>query len=76
MQLRRERTEERRKMFQMADRRRRVGSGDSGDFENCTFGKWKKLLPMLPNSKSFDTEFSSKENDTAAEKNTNKNKGR
>ncbi|GLV33912.1 Transmembrane channel-like [Carabus blaptoides fortunei] len=72
MQLRRERTEERRKMFQMADRRRRGASGDSVDFENGAFGKWKKLLPMLPNTKSFDTEYSSKGNDIAVEKNNTK----
>lgn len=75
MQLRRERTEERRKMFQIADRRRRNGSGDSAD-DSTPFGKWKKLLPMLPNSKSFDADTSGKENDVPVGKEENKNKGK
>lgn len=77
MQLRRERTEERKKMFQLADRRRN-GSGDSGEMDGTPFGKWKKLLPMLPNSKSFDgdTSGTGKENDRVVEKQeANKNKG-
>lgn len=52
-QLRRERTEERRKMFQIADKRRRNGSQGSGDLNN-PFGKWKKLLQTLPSTKSID----------------------
>lgn len=43
IQLRRERTEERRKMFQMVDKRARKGSKDS----ETPFAKWKKLLPDL-----------------------------
>lgn len=59
-------------MFQIADRRRRNGSADSGD-DNTPFGKWKKLLPMLP-AKSFDGDVSSKENEDLCNKDT-KNKG-
>ncbi|XP_022904331.2 transmembrane channel-like protein [Onthophagus taurus] len=54
IQLRRERTEERRKMFQIVDRRRRVGSLGSGEIGHNPFGKWKKLLNALPSGKSFD----------------------
>ncbi|RZC36461.1 transmembrane channel-like protein 3 [Asbolus verrucosus] len=55
IQLRRERTEERRKMFQIADKRRRRSSGGSGEFSNTPFAKWKKLLGTMPNNgKSFD----------------------
>nr|XP_023025847.1 transmembrane channel-like protein 2 isoform X1 [Leptinotarsa decemlineata] len=54
IQLRRERTEERRKMFQMTDRRRRVGSGESNDLSNTPFSKWKKVLGDLPSGKSLD----------------------
>ncbi|XP_048525365.1 transmembrane channel-like protein [Dendroctonus ponderosae] len=51
-QLRRERTEERRKMFQLADRRRRGGSGESAD--QTPFSKWKKILGNLPTTQSCD----------------------
>ncbi|XP_050312328.1 transmembrane channel-like protein isoform X2 [Anthonomus grandis grandis] len=51
-QLRRERTEERRKMFQLADRRRRGASGESTD--QTPFSKWKKLLGNLPNNRSCE----------------------
>ncbi|VEN35189.1 unnamed protein product [Callosobruchus maculatus] len=54
IQLRKERTEERRKMFQIADRRRKGGSGESADLPNAPFNKWKKLLNNLPNARSFD----------------------
>ncbi|KAF5303691.1 hypothetical protein FQR65_LT00835 [Abscondita terminalis] len=54
IQLRQERTEERRKMFQIADRRRRGGSGGSGGLENTPFTKWKKLIHSLPTAKSTD----------------------
>ncbi|KAK4877203.1 hypothetical protein RN001_009709 [Aquatica leii] len=54
IQLRQERTEERRKMFQIADRRRRTGSGGSGGLENTPFAKWKKLIHSLPTAKSTD----------------------
>nr|CAI5867066.1 unnamed protein product [Callosobruchus analis] len=54
IQLRKERTEERRKMFQIADRRRKGGSGESGDLPNAPFNKWKTLLNNLPNARSFD----------------------
>ncbi|CAH1999424.1 unnamed protein product [Acanthoscelides obtectus] len=54
IQLRKERTEERRKMFQIADRRRKGGSGESTDLPNAPFNKWKKLLNNLPNARSFD----------------------
>lgn len=40
IQLRRERTEERRKMFQLVDKKNRKGSGDSD-----AFSKWKNILP-------------------------------
>ncbi|KAF7284667.1 hypothetical protein GWI33_021851 [Rhynchophorus ferrugineus] len=52
IQLRRERTEERRKMFQMVDRRRRCGSGESND--QTPFSRWKKLIGNLPNTRSCD----------------------
>ncbi|CAH1179502.1 unnamed protein product [Phaedon cochleariae] len=54
IQLRRERTEERRKMFQLVDRRRRGGSGESNELSNTPFNKWKKLLGNLPGGKSMD----------------------
>lgn len=41
-------------MFQIADRRRRGGSGGSGDLENTPFAKWKKLIGNLPSGKSMD----------------------
>ncbi|KAJ8915787.1 hypothetical protein NQ315_004599 [Exocentrus adspersus] len=53
IQLRRERTEERRKMFQIVDRRR-GGSGESNELSNTPFTKWKKLIGSLPGGKSFD----------------------
>ncbi|KAL0851756.1 hypothetical protein ABMA28_000068 [Loxostege sticticalis] len=53
IQLRRERTEERRKMFQLADTRRRVGSSA---MDNTPFARWKKALPTLPTSKSIDSD--------------------
>lgn len=43
IQLRRERTEERRKMFQMVNKRARKESKDS----EMPLAKWKKLLPEL-----------------------------
>ncbi|XP_030761789.1 transmembrane channel-like protein 2 [Sitophilus oryzae] len=52
IQLRRERTEERRKMFEMVDRRRRCGSGESND--QTPFSKWKKLIGNLPSTRSCD----------------------
>lgn len=54
IQLKKERTEERRKMFQLADRRRRGGSGESNELSNTPFNKWKKLLGNLPSGKSLD----------------------
>ncbi|XP_034839613.1 transmembrane channel-like protein isoform X1 [Maniola hyperantus] len=53
IQLRRERTEERRKMFQLADTRRR---GGSSSIDNTPFARWKKALPSLPISKSIDSD--------------------
>ncbi|CAH1647394.1 unnamed protein product [Spodoptera littoralis] len=53
IQLRRERTEERRKMFQLADTRRR---GGSSSIDNTPFARWKKALPSLPMSKSIDSD--------------------
>ncbi|KOB70687.1 Transmembrane channel-like protein [Operophtera brumata] len=53
IQLRRERTEERRKMFQLADTRRRAGSSA---MDNTPFARWKKALPSLPLSKSIDSD--------------------
>ncbi|XP_049885402.1 transmembrane channel-like protein [Pectinophora gossypiella] len=53
IQLRRERTEERRKMFQLADTRRRAGSSA---LDNTPFARWKKALPALPLSKSIDSD--------------------
>ncbi|CAH0577839.1 unnamed protein product [Chrysodeixis includens] len=53
IQLRRERTEERRKMFQLADTRRRAGSSA---MDNTPFARWKKALPSLPMSKSIDSD--------------------
>lgn len=52
-QLRKERTVERRKMFQIADRRRRGGSEGSNEGQN-PFVKWKKLLQTFPSGKSLD----------------------
>ncbi|KAL1516978.1 hypothetical protein ABEB36_000803 [Hypothenemus hampei] len=54
VQLRRERTVERRKMFQLADRRRRGGSGESTD--QTPFSKWKKLLSNLPSNAHQESE--------------------
>lgn len=59
-------------MFQLADRRRRAGSGGSCD--QTPFSKWKKLLGNLPNNRSCDdtrlesddivaTQFEEKEED-------------
>ena len=45
IQLRRERTEERRKMFQMVNKRGRKESKEDGG--ETPFSKWKKLLPEL-----------------------------
>ncbi|KAJ8978854.1 hypothetical protein NQ317_004465 [Molorchus minor] len=53
IQLHRERTEERRKMFQIVDRRR-GGSGESNELSNTPYAKWNKFLVALPNAKSFD----------------------
>ncbi|XP_060809817.1 transmembrane channel-like protein [Amyelois transitella] len=44
-QLRRERTEERRKMFKLADTRVRAGSAA---IDSTPFSRWKKALPSLP----------------------------
>lgn len=40
-------------MFQLADTRRRTGSSN---VENTPFSRWKKALPALPVSKSFDSD--------------------
>lgn len=61
-------------MFQIADRRRRNGSADSGD-DNTPYGKWKKLLPMLPN-KSFDGDVSSGNPEEVSKEKDNKSKGK
>ncbi|GBP97586.1 hypothetical protein EVAR_70341_1, partial [Eumeta japonica] len=53
IQLRRERTEERRKVFQIADTRRRVGSAE---MDTTPFARWKKALPSLTLSKSIDSD--------------------
>jgi len=45
VQLRRERTEERRKMFQMVDRKAEGGDKDGND---ALLSRWKKILPTLP----------------------------
>ncbi|KAG5898186.1 hypothetical protein JTB14_013229 [Gonioctena quinquepunctata] len=78
IQLRRERTEERRKMFQMSDRRRRVGSGESNELSNTPFSKWKKVLGTLPSGKSMDETTPKQELDDIQEpsKEENGNKGR
>ncbi|XP_073957195.1 transmembrane channel-like protein isoform X2 [Choristoneura fumiferana] len=52
IQLRRERTEERRKMFQMVDTRRKGQSA----MDNTPFARWKKALPGLPMGKSIDSD--------------------
>lgn len=67
-------------MFQMADRRRRGGSGESNEFGNTAYTKWKKLLGTLPNAKSLD-ESPKQDNDdvpdeSKEEKNENKGKGK
>lgn len=41
-------------MFQLADRRRRGGSGESNELSNAPFNKWKKLIGNLPSGKSLD----------------------
>ncbi|XP_017769171.1 PREDICTED: transmembrane channel-like protein 3 [Nicrophorus vespilloides] len=69
IQLRRERTEERRKMFQIADRRRR----GSGEF-NAPFSKWKRILHGLPSGKSFD-ETPKQESEVIPEEKGMTNKG-
>lgn len=51
--MRRERTEERRKMFQIADTRRK---GGSCAMDNTPFARWKRALPALPLSKSIDSD--------------------
>ncbi|XP_063632944.1 transmembrane channel-like protein [Cydia splendana] len=51
IQLRRERTEERRKMFQLADTRRKGTAMD-----NTPFARWKKALPGFPLGKSIDSD--------------------
>lgn len=53
IQLRRERTEERRKMFQLADTKRRTGLSS---IDNTPFARWKKALPSFPMSKSIDSD--------------------
>ncbi|XP_024945127.1 transmembrane channel-like protein 3 [Cephus cinctus] len=50
IQLRQERTEERRKMFQRAEKRQEV--------HETPFVRWKKILPVLPSSKSADIAIS------------------
>lgn len=47
--MRRERTEERKKMFQMASRRKRGGSD-----VDSTFAKWKRILSDVPSTKLSD----------------------
>lgn len=46
-----ERTEERRKMFQIAKTKKGESIG-SGEFANTPFAKWKKLLSELPSNKN------------------------
>jgi hypothetical protein len=45
VQLRQERTEERRKMFQLVDRRAEGGTGAAND---NLLSRWRKILPVLP----------------------------
>lgn len=54
VQLRQERTEERRKMFRIAGKRKRAGSSGSGGLDNNPFAKWKKLIQDLPAARSVD----------------------
>lgn len=49
-----ERTEERRKVFQIA----KTKKGDSGEFANTPFAKWRKLLKELPSSRQASKQFS------------------
>ncbi|CAH2247433.1 jg4991 [Pararge aegeria aegeria] len=72
IQLRRERTEERRKMFQLADTRRR---GGSSSIDNTPFARWKKALPTLPISKSIDSDDRKTAMDENRESKTVKKKG-
>ncbi|XP_023937963.2 transmembrane channel-like protein [Bicyclus anynana] len=72
IQLRRERTEERRKMFQLADTRRR---GGSSSIDNTPFARWKKALPSLPISKSIDSDDRKTTFDEGKESKTVKKKG-
>lgn len=48
-----ERTEERRKVFQIA-KTKKGGSMGSAEFANTPFAKWRKLLSELPSSKNED----------------------
>lgn len=48
-----ERTEERRKVFQIA-KTKKAGSMGSAEFANTPFAKWRKLLSELPSSRNED----------------------
>ncbi|XP_068630050.1 transmembrane channel-like protein [Battus philenor] len=72
IQLRRERTEERRKMFQLADTRRRTGSSV---IDNTPFSRWKKALPSLPVSKSIESDDRKTVDETKEHKIERKGKG-
>ncbi|CAG9838897.1 unnamed protein product [Diabrotica balteata] len=74
IQLRRERTEERRKMFQLADRRRRGGSGESNEISTAPSNKWKRLLENLPSGKSLDETPKQESDDQKDERVDNKSK--
>ncbi|XP_050515872.1 transmembrane channel-like protein isoform X2 [Diabrotica virgifera virgifera] len=74
IQLRRERTEERRKMFQLADRRRRGGSGESNEISTAPSNKWKRLLENLPSGKSLDETPKQESEDQKDERVDNKSK--
>lgn len=63
-------------MFQLVDRRRRGGSGESNE---TPFNKWKKLIGSLQGTKSLD-DTPKQENEEVLEsvkeeKNENKSKG-
>nr|CAD7567448.1 unnamed protein product [Timema californicum] len=50
IQLRRERSEERRRVMQLVGQRRRGGSG--GDSADTPFSRWRKIIPVLPAGKT------------------------
>nr|CAD7452555.1 unnamed protein product [Timema tahoe] len=63
IQLRRERSEERRRVMQLVGQRRRGGSG--GDSADTPFSRWRKIIPVLPPGK---TPFTDRDGEIGADK--------